>query len=94
PEGRITALFEDREHSIWVGANGGLFRLRKALFANLRAEDGLSGNYVRALAETRDGSLWVGSSKGLDVVPPSGVPRPVPLGPAANRVSVMSLSAG
>lgn len=92
PDGRITAVFEDREHSIWVGANGGLYRLRKALFANLRVEDGLSGNYVRALAETRDGSLWVGSSKGLDVVPPSGTPRPVPLGPSANRVSVMSLS--
>lgn len=96
PEGRITAIFEDREHSIWVGVNSGLFRLREALFANHRTDNGLSGNYVRALAETSDGKMWIGSSKGLDQLRATGEPRAVPLGVggSANGISVLSLCAG
>ncbi len=66
PEGRITALFQDRENSLWVGVNGGLYRLRETLFSSYTREDGLVGNYVRALLPTRDGSLWIGGNNGLD----------------------------
>ena len=66
PGGRITEIFEDAEGSIWVGANGGLFRLRDTLFSNFTTRDGLSGNYIRSVMEDRRGRLWVGSAKGLD----------------------------
>ncbi len=66
PEGRITALFQDRENSLWVGVNGGLYRLRETLFSSYTREDGLVGNYVRALLPTRDGSLWIGGNNGLN----------------------------
>ncbi len=66
PEGRITALFQDRENSLWVGVNGGLYRLRETLFSSYTREDGLAGNYVRALLPARDGSLWIGGNNGLN----------------------------
>lgn len=97
PEGRIATVFQDREGSIWVGVNGGLYRLRQALFTNMRQENGLSGNYVRALVESRDRSLWVGSSRGLDRVLPDGRIRHIRIEqagvPGGNSPSVLSLLA-
>lgn len=66
PGGRITDIFEDAEGSIWVGANGGLFRLRETLFSNFTVRDGLSGNYIRAVMEDSRGHLWIASAGGLD----------------------------
>lgn len=97
PEGRVASVFQDREGSIWVGLNGGLYRLRQALFTNLRQENGLSGNYVRALVESGDRSLWVGSSRGLDHVAPDGRITHIPIVQAGvsgdNSPSVLSLLA-
>ena len=97
PEGRVGSVFQDREGSIWVGLNGGLYRLRQALFTNLRQENGLSGNYVRALVESDDHSLWVGSSRGLDRVAPDGRIHHIPIEqagvPGGNSPSVLSLLA-
>lgn len=64
PTGRIVSLREDAEGSIWVGANGGLFRLRETLFSSYSQRDGLSGDYARAVLEDRDGSLWIASTAG------------------------------
>ena len=95
PEGRVASVFQDREGSIWVGLNGGLYRLRQALFTNVRQENGLSGNYVRALVESSDHSLWVGSSRGLDRVAPDGRISHIPIVqagvPGDNSPSVLSL---
>ena len=66
PNGRIGSLLEDAEGSIWVGANGGLFRLRETLFSAITRRDGVSGEYVRAVFEDRDGDLWIGGGGGLD----------------------------
>ncbi len=63
---RILSLYEDHEHSIWIGTNAGLFRLRKAPFATLSTLQGLSGNYVRAILPQEDNSVYVGTSTGLN----------------------------
>ncbi|WP_168171558.1 diguanylate cyclase [Lacimicrobium sp. SS2-24] len=63
---RITALFIDREGSLWLGTNGGLFRLRDAPFSALTEEKGLSDNFVRTLLQARDGSIYIGTSRGLN----------------------------
>ncbi|WP_434990391.1 diguanylate cyclase domain-containing protein [Xanthomonas melonis] len=93
PTGRIVSLREDAEGSIWVGANGGLFRLRETLFSSYSQRDGLSGDYARAVLEDRDGSLWIASTAGLDRMLPDGriVPVPVAL-PSGRRPSVLSLA--
>jgi ligand-binding sensor domain-containing protein len=66
PNNRISALYQNKEGSIWVGTNSGLFRLREAPFITLSSEQGLAGNYVRSVLAHSDGSLWIGSSKGLN----------------------------
>ena len=93
PGGRITEIFEDAEGSIWVGANGGLFRLRDTLFSNFTTRDGLSGNYIRAVMEDRNGLLWVGSAKGLDRMDSDGTfqARHLPTA-SGNPPSVLSLA--
>lgn len=93
PTGRIVSLREDAEGSIWVGANGGLFRLRETLFSSYSQRDGLSGDYARALLEDRDGSLWVATTAGLDRLLPDGRIVPVPVAtPSGRRLSVLSLA--
>lgn len=65
PNNRVVSLYQDIEHSLWVGTNGGLFRLRSAPFVTTTREEGLAGNYVRAVMPHSDGSLWVGTSEGV-----------------------------
>ncbi|WOB28566.1 MULTISPECIES: diguanylate cyclase domain-containing protein [Xanthomonas] len=93
PTGRIVSLREDAEGSIWVGANGGLFRLRETLFSSYSQRDGMSGDYARAVLEDRDGSLWIASTAGLDRMLPDGRIVPVPVAtPSGRRLSVLSLA--
>lgn len=66
PGGRVVSLREDAEGSIWVGANGGLYRLRETLFSSYTERDGLSGDYVRTVYEDRQRQMWIGSASGLD----------------------------
>jgi len=99
PEGRVATLFQDRENSIWIGMNGGLYRLREALFSSVGVEAGLTNDFVRTLTEDVRGNLWIGSSRGLDRIAPNDpvAPVPVPLAAAdvsGGAVSVLSLQAG
>lgn len=65
PNNRVLSLYQDFEHSLWVGTNGGLLRLRSAPFVTTTRAQGLAGNYVRAVMPHADGSLWVGTSEGV-----------------------------
>ncbi|MDV3468064.1 two-component regulator propeller domain-containing protein [Stenotrophomonas sp. C3(2023)] len=93
PGGRVVSLREDAEGSIWVGANGGLYRLRETLFSSYTERDGLSGDYVRTVLEDRDRTLWVGSASGLDRRERNGAFEPVPLHNRGGKApSVLSLA--
>lgn len=96
PGGRIISLFEDAEGSIWVGANGGLYRLRETLFTNYSRSDGLSGDYIRTVLEDRRGRIWVGSAQGLDRIEADGRITRIGLEsrPDDAVVSVLSLALG
>ncbi|MBD8525309.1 ligand-binding sensor domain-containing diguanylate cyclase [Pseudomarimonas arenosa] len=65
PNQRVASLFEDREHSLWVGTSGGLMRLREGPFVNVRQAQGLADDYVRSVLPASNGELWIGSSTGL-----------------------------
>ncbi len=92
PRGRIVGLVEDAEGSIWVGANGGLYRLRETLFSSYTTRDGLSGDYARSLLEDAQGRLWIGGTSGLDRMERDGRIAPVPLANRAGKPpSVLSL---
>ncbi|MBD9367592.1 ligand-binding sensor domain-containing diguanylate cyclase [Xanthomonas sp. XNM01] len=93
PNGRVASLLEDAEGSIWIGANGGLFRLRETLFNGYTRRDGLRGDYVRALIEDRQGVLWVGGGGGLDRMGTDGRFHPAPVrGATGEALSVLSLA--
>jgi len=95
PGGRVVSLREDAEGSIWVGANGGLYRLRETLFSSYTERDGLSGDYVRTVLEDRDRTLWVGSASGLDRRGTDGRFHAVPLHNRGGKApSVLSLAQG
>lgn len=93
PGGRITEIMEDAEGSVWVGANGGLFRLRETLFSNFTTRDGLRGDYVRSVMQDPRGRLWVGSAQGLDWIGENGVVHKQTLPTqSGNAPSVLSLA--
>ena len=96
PGGRIISLYEDAEGSIWVGANGGLYRLREALFSSYGRADGLSGEYIRTVLEDTRGRIWIGSAQGLDRMEADGSITTIALDdhPGDNVVSVLSLALG
>ncbi|MFQ6370581.1 diguanylate cyclase [Shewanella sp. YIC-542] len=71
PSNRVLDIFEDKERSVWIGTNGGLFRLRDAPFSTITTEQGLAGNYVRALLAADNGDIWVGTSRGLSRYSPT-----------------------
>ncbi len=55
----ILALFEDREHDLWVGTDtAGLQILRPQKFHAIAS---LSGYPITAITQTSDGSAWLGS---------------------------------
>lgn len=67
PNNRVFSLIEDLEKNIWIGTNGGLYRLRRALFTTFTQSQGMSGEFLRTVSQTSDGKLISGGSAGLDV---------------------------
>jgi signal transduction histidine kinase/ligand-binding sensor domain-containing protein len=63
----VSALFVDRDRSIWMGTtNDGIYRVSGARLDHFRGEAGLSSNAVTSFFEDREGNLWVATSRGLD----------------------------
>ena len=65
PSNRILSLHKDRENSLWIGTNGGLFRLRHAPFTSITTQHGLADNFVRTVLPLADGSVLAGTSRGV-----------------------------
>ncbi|HAW92277.1 TPA: GGDEF domain-containing protein, partial [Candidatus Azambacteria bacterium] len=93
PNNRVLALFRDKERSLWVGTNGGVFRLRDAPFTTYTNEHGLADNYVRTVLSDQADCVYVGSSRGLDQIC-NGTIRNIDLSSHANGQSVLSLALG
>ena len=60
----VTAFFEDREGSIWVGTTNGLDRFRAPAVVTISAHQGLRSP-VWSVLPARDVSVWIGSFDGL-----------------------------
>jgi len=62
----ITALFIDREGSLWVATDGGLDRFRQFAVSTLSLNQGLSNASVLSVLADRDGSVWLSTRRGLN----------------------------
>ncbi len=61
----VSALFEDREGTIWAGTINGLDRFREPTVSTISANQGMS-TPVGCVLAARDGSVWIGSYVGLN----------------------------
>ena len=59
-------MVEDKQGSLWIGTNNGLFRVAGQETKMYTAGDGLSNDYVTSIMEDSDGNTWVGTLKGLN----------------------------
>jgi signal transduction histidine kinase/ligand-binding sensor domain-containing protein len=63
----VDALLFDRDHSLWVGTDGGgVYRIKGMSIDHFGAAEGLSGDSVNGFFEDREGNIWVTTSKGVD----------------------------
>jgi ligand-binding sensor domain-containing protein/AraC-like DNA-binding protein len=68
----IITMIEDRDGTLWIGTNNGLFRViefpgkKENQIERYGVNNGLSNNYITAIYLDGDGNLWVGTHKGLN----------------------------
>ncbi len=65
PHRAVYALFEDRQHVMWIGGDGGITRVADGRAVTLTAENGLPSNRIWSIVEDDDGCLWLGVDRGL-----------------------------
>lgn len=63
--GRVLAIADSTDGTVWAGGVDGLFRLRQNRWERVHAQDGFSGHTVVSLYEDRHGNLWLGADAGL-----------------------------
>lgn len=62
----IFDIHRDRQGVLWFATSTGLIKYENSTIDNLKVEDGLPGNNIKAILESRDGeTLWVGTQSGL-----------------------------
>jgi signal transduction histidine kinase/streptogramin lyase len=64
----VSSLFEDREHSLWVGTRNGLQRLHDSKIKTFTRRDGLESDEVVSLASASNGTVWAATSRGVNRV--------------------------
>ena len=84
PPLRVSTLFIDRDHGIWVSAvDGGLIHASGGRADRFRQSDGLSSDTITNFYEDREGNVWTISPEGIDRF------RDLPVGTLSKREGPM-----
>lgn len=59
PDNSVSAIFEDRDHSIWVGTANGLAQLSAPDVQIANGRDGLTDQNVSSIYRDRGGGIWI-----------------------------------
>lgn len=80
---KITALFQDREGTIWVATSKGIDSFRDLPVVTLSKREGLNLDDARSVLSSADGTIWIGNLGALDawrngvvtsILPKDGLP--------------------
>lgn len=61
----IRTMMTDRDGSMWIGTQEGLFHLREGALRRYTIADGLPNNWIRFLYQDGEGILWIATDGGL-----------------------------
>jgi signal transduction histidine kinase/ligand-binding sensor domain-containing protein len=62
-----SGLFVDRNQSLWITTDKGLYRVHDGIADHYGSADGLSGDVVAAVYEDHEGNIWALTDGGLDM---------------------------
>ena len=65
PDNAILAIYEGRDHALWVGFQSGLTRIASDRMASYAHGSGLPNKTVYAVEADDDGTIWIGTLGGL-----------------------------
>ena len=62
---RINSIFEDSDHNLWFGTEGGLCRYNRQSNNFITFSKGFPGNFILSILEDNYKNLWISTSGGL-----------------------------
>lgn len=65
PHDAVSAIYQDRRGTLWIGTQGGLTRYDGVGWSSLDGRDWGSGNAINTICEDSQGALWLGTDKGV-----------------------------
>ncbi|MCI0707639.1 MAG: histidine kinase [Ignavibacteriae bacterium] len=64
----ISALYEDAQHHLWIGTDGGgLVQYKDGAFVKLDSADGIAATMINSITGDKEGRIWLGTDKGFYV---------------------------
>src|SRR5262249_34669413 len=66
PSNHVRALYEDAEHTLWIGTtDGGLGRFKDGRFTRFTTREGMFDDGVFQILEDDAGNFWMSSNRGI-----------------------------
>lgn len=64
----VNCMFQDREGTLWVGTEEGLYRYNGKRFQEFSVADGLADSNITRIVEDAKGVLWIATGAGISVL--------------------------